>query len=303
MSSTKLTKGLSCAVCVIYADTGRYSWIVTKIERCPKGSGGKFTVRDEYADDERYETYVVEPNRIAPFPSSGEGYKPGDRVLALWKDEESNEWSTMFYEAKVIGMKPNGKVTLVYKETDTEIEVDDTKITRFPKDFDLVSSSEEGEEEENQNEATTAVEEKEKETKPAVSPMPTRSTATDKEKEKKKMSSQTQAIEGRRLKLWFNVPEPMEKPQIECHLTNEDFTKMAGEIRPPVRMHTKPGTPLLEALADPDLFSQERYTHVTGSGVISIPVTPSPADSALLSGPTKCGRIGWILNEWKVPQK
>ena len=275
----KLRVGQTCAACVKYANEDKYSWIITKVER--KLSGGKYVVRDESDPQEGFETYTVESNRIAPFPAPADDYQVGDRVLALWKDEEENEWTTMFFEARVVAIKSDKKLTIVYKGGE-KFDLGENKVTRLPPDFDL-DSEETGNEEEQSKEAS---EEEKVEEKP------------EQEEVKPKMSPHTEALERRRVQLMFNKPAPVEKRQIEG-LTNDDFTSLAGPIHEPEVMRTEPGTPLLDSLCDPELFDQEQVAHVTGSGVVSIPERKSaPSHSVLLQGGVKCGRIGLILNEW-----
>ena len=161
--SVKLRTGSNCAACVVYADTDAESWILTKVER--KMSGNRFVVRDEFADDAKYETYVVDSNHITPYTASNsEDFKVGEKVLALWRDEETNEWSTMFYSAKVLDVDASDTrhVTLLYGGTEFGVEVEKSKIARLPANFSQSEDNESSEEDQantknqnqNQNETT-----------------------------------------------------------------------------------------------------------------------------------------------------
>ncbi|OHT07321.1 hypothetical protein TRFO_24591 [Tritrichomonas foetus] len=142
--TNKLRNGSNCAACVLYPETESHSWILTKVEK--KLPGNRYLVRDEFADDPRYETYTVESNHITPFPSSSqEEYRIGETVLALWRDEETNEWSTMFYSAEVQDANASDpkSITLLYSGTSLPIEVEKNKIARLPNNFTFVDADDE----------------------------------------------------------------------------------------------------------------------------------------------------------------
>ncbi|OHS94095.1 hypothetical protein TRFO_11357 [Tritrichomonas foetus] len=173
MANIRLPNGSDCAACVLYPETESHSWILTKVERSLKGN--RYLVKDEYATDSDYETYTVDSNHITPFPSSpNEEYKVGENVLALWKDEDSNEWSTMFYHAKVISntSKDPMIVTLLYSGTEYGLEVDKKKIARYPpnfnfaemEDFEPIDDSNIAVEQSNENEQNNANETHKEET-------------------------------------------------------------------------------------------------------------------------------------------
>jgi hypothetical protein len=294
---------------VSYAGSGGFAWIITRIEK--KSSGNKYIVRDDYAEESEFDTYSVESNRIAPFPAPSEDFKIGDRVLALWKDEEAGEWSTMLYDAEITKISSDHRVTLLYRESDSPIDVDVNRITKYPLDFDLYHKMEEQRAEDKTpsigSHATTS--------DSATEPLPVRdshggSTSDDGSEfqkgdgqVKKTLSAHTEDQEKRRLQFMFTKPAESKKPELQC-LSNEDFGELAGPPKEIRRMRTEFGTPLLDRLADADLFVQNQITHVTGSGVISVPgIEPPKGSSALLRGPVRCGRLGWIMNEWRSPHK
>lgn len=336
MSKHKADKGY-CAACVYYqngTDEPSYQWIKSKIV---SQKGNKYIVLDEEAEDKQKKKYTVESCRISPFPNVDQEYKIGEKVIALWFDDESGEWSTMFYLAKVVEPSSNGIVKLQYQETDSPREVDETKICKIPTDFDLADSSDQEEEEqveaeEKKESETTEVKEEtedkvEVEVKeeapptpppqkspspsppppPPASKTPQHSSQTNTEDETADVVTPppeprhpVQIEEQRRLHLFFNKPEQTERQPLKI-LDDEDFTNLAGPEKKIERMHTLPGTPLLNCLEDPELFTQERSTHMTGSGTLAIDRTiETNIESALLSGQVHCGRLGRILNEWRV---
>jgi hypothetical protein len=308
----RIKVGSTCAACVEYSGQNGFSWIITKVEK--KSTGNKYVLRDEYAERPEFETYTVESNRITPFPAQNEDYRVGERVLALWWDEETNQWSTMLYQAEVKAVKNNGRLSLLYKGSDPPniFDVELKQITKFPPDFDLHDSDF------TEAEALDQLETPALSTTPPVGSDRTSGHGTDDEvpeaaprpappspspSPRAAAAEQIAAIEARRVAFMFNIPQPAERSEI-TYLTNDDFTALAGPEREPELMRTEPGTPLLDALEDPELFSQEHYSHVTGSGVIRLPGSDAPApQSRLLAGPMRCGRLGWILNEWRQPHK
>lgn len=136
MANKFLKNGSNCAACVPYPETDADCWILTKVDK--RLPGNKYLVRDEYADDPKYETYTVDSSHITPFPSTlNEEYKKGETVLALWHDEDTNEWSTMFYNAEVADSSSNDPkmVQLLYSGTDFVVDVEKNKIARLPANF------------------------------------------------------------------------------------------------------------------------------------------------------------------------
>ncbi|KAH0787658.1 SGF29 tudor-like domain-containing protein [Histomonas meleagridis] len=289
----KLKNGQICAACVIYPELESYQWIVAKIEK--KGVGKKYVVRDEYPDDPKYEIYTVESNRITPFPSSSTDYKPGDKILALWHDEETNQWSTMFYTATVVEKKSANKLVILYKGSVEPTIIDTNKVTKFPPGFDLQTESETEEppkETENTEKADATTEANQD------------STNSPKEKEEAEIQAKIhESQENRRINFMFNKPMQVEKTQIQC-LKDEDFTELAGPKKEFKRMETQKGTPLLDSLEDPELFSQNYYTHITGSGRLSAPKSHLKGYSAFVNGTQgECGRLGMIFGEWSMLNK
>jgi hypothetical protein len=197
----------------------------------------------------------------------------------------------MFSEVTVLAVNNDHKLTVPSKGSDAEVKLGTNHLTCFPPDFDLHES------------------ETEQEEKPAESPppLPASQSNADDDSEgtaaQKKGEVHTATVEQRRRLFSFPKPQETDRPDVQL-LSNEDFTKLASPAKAPEHMQIEPGTPLLDAFAGPDLFSQEVFSHVTGSGVLALPgIEPPGGQSALLSGPVRCGRLDWILNECRVSRQ
>ena len=77
----------------------------------------------------------VESNKIAPFPYDITDYKPGDKILALWHDEESDLWTTVFYPATVVEKKNSNQLAILYEGSEKLVVIDTSKVTKFPHGF------------------------------------------------------------------------------------------------------------------------------------------------------------------------
>ena len=256
----KIKPGQTCAVCVKYSDTDLFSWIITKFEK--KSVNGKYIVKDEFADNPNFERYTVEPNRIIPFPILDEKYTKDEDIIALWYDSENKEWSTMFYDAKIIDYKLTNQVTIKYSGYDNHVIIDKNKISKYPEGFDLIPENEE------------EIEQKEEEINNNIS-------------EEKKIHF-----------LLDRPPLQKDKPDFKP-LTDEEFTKLSGSYTPPPRLKVIKGTPLIDFLQDPILFPNSS-PHITSNGYLKSKNISNPlGPSILLKENVKCGRISKILFDWR----
>ena len=125
-----LQDGASCAASVFYAgDKKKRQWIVGKIEK--RQVNGKFVVRDEDADSRKYLRYIVDPERILPFPPRNNVYHVNEAILALWMNSP-DDWSTVFYPAKVTEIINEHEIRIAYDEgSDEEIVIDISKCTKL----------------------------------------------------------------------------------------------------------------------------------------------------------------------------
>lgn len=313
-----MKKGQTCAACVVYPEHNKYAWIITKIDKKLSGKQHKYQVRDEYYTDPKHELYVVDEKRVTPFPIHNGKYKVGERILAMWHDEQTNEWSTMLYVAEIVEMKSSKRLLILYQGSDETVEIDVDHVTKFPPDFDLSNESfyDEPAEGEPTDNAHTDDDNAAADTADADQTTDKReSESTEREEDRnfektengsneEDRTDDAQDIsddadqEQRRIHFLFKEPAPVEKLQIQC-LNDKDFTDLAGPSAAPPRMTTVEGTPLLDSLSDPELFSQDFNSHITGSGRLSAPKIRSKGRS-FLSPQTgiQCGRLSYILGEW-----
>ena len=130
---TRLRSGQVCAAYVQLPGEDGEDWIITRIEKTLPN--GDYVVRDVDPDSKQNEHYVVKPNHVTHFPATNLKYQPGERVLALWYNEEVGEWSTMFYEATVV-RSDDSKLVVEFTGTSVCVETDEKKLARLPPDFD-----------------------------------------------------------------------------------------------------------------------------------------------------------------------
>ena len=278
----------------MYADTHEYQWIVSRFEK--KQGSGNYIVRDDESETTEYERYVVPSTNVIPFPMPNEKYEPGEQILALWYDENSQMWSTMFYQATVVEVKPDHQLVIKYKSSQgtPNIIIDDSKVSKYPEGFNLqsIEESEQSDDEKGKHSQGPSSEHSTKTEKQAGD----NSGKESKEESKPKIPPQEEA----RIRFMADQkPSQKEKPDFKP-LTDEDFNALAGPRAKPNRMHTVKGTPLLDFLEDEQLFPKSA-PHITGSGILrrkNIPEAPEHP-SALMNGPVQCGRINKVLHEWR----
>ena len=260
----KLRSGQVCAAYVPLPDEEGNGWIITRIEKTLPN--GDYVVRDEYSESKQFEQYVVKPYHITHFPATNtEKYREGEQVLALWYNEENNEWSTMFYEAKVVDTQ-NSKIKIQFNGSNIRVETDETKLARLPPDFDM----------QNGPKSDTKEEEPKKESPPkGEEEMPPR-------------------------RIYFTCGPIKETiPKVD-RITDEQLTAMMEPNVPIKRLKSVEGTPLIDLLEEPELFPQEApHVMVSGSMKIQYPVKAKQDESELLSGDKKVGRLTRIFNEWR----
>lgn len=252
----KLVSGQACASCLYYPDCEAYAWVITRVEK--KQGKGRYLVHDEFADDPKCDHFVVDSNRITPFPYVGDKLEVGDHILAVWHDDETNEYSTMLYEAIVDQTPQNDKIKIHYKGSTNIISIDVNHTTRFPPGFDLVVDP--------------------KDTKKP------RGTPEDKQSPQEK----------RRIK--FAKTGIIDPPTLP--ITDEDITRLGG---PRIPFHVDEahfGTPLLNFLSNPQLFSLDSPHLVTTGVIVAQRPKDTPRPSKILSGQLTNGRLAHIFNQW-----
>ena len=283
----KIKAGQTCASCVMYADTKDYQWIVSRFEK--KQGNGNYIVRDEFSETSEFDRYVVSSTNIIPFPLVGEKYQPGEHILALWFNEDTKTWSTMFYPATVVEVKPTHQLLIKYKSSQgaPNILIDYNKVSKYPEGFNL--KSDEDSDVDDSKQSSNASQEQDYDSKGSDG---SRKDGSD----NRKISPQEEA----RIR-FMTDQKPTQKEKLDfTPLTDEDFNELAGPRPPNNTITAVKGTPLLDFLQDELLFPQTA-PHITGSGVLRRKnIEPkNPEKSALLRGPVQCGRINKILYEWK----
>jgi hypothetical protein len=97
---TPIEPGQKVAACVQYTKK-RKEWILAAVSKFLPESN-EYIVKDLFPDGrKKVDSWKVKWCELLRYPTpSGEELSQGDRVLSLWL-MESNEWSSMFYEASV----------------------------------------------------------------------------------------------------------------------------------------------------------------------------------------------------------
>lgn len=235
LQKLKYRKSQICAACVQYGGQEKYAWIITRFERAI--DDGKYIVRDEYANHEQLKTYTVEPNRIIPFPIRDAVYEPGERILALWCDQETGEWTTKFYQAVVLKADRCAKLTIQYNESDTTVEIDHANVTKFPESCDLLDG--------NQLHVSEPISDVESE--PVVPNPP-----------------------SRRVEFTW-TPTATETSSSFSKLDDNEFSKLCEASKINNRVYAQKGTPLIDFLEDEVLFPKERWRLANGGSINIIP--------------------------------
>jgi len=96
-------------------------------------------VKDEYPENRKLHKWKIPAHKVIRFPSDKEEeYKEKEKVLALWYIDETEEWSSMFYNAVVVHNVKKGdeKVSLRFEGDDEVYPVDVTKLVKKPKRSD-----------------------------------------------------------------------------------------------------------------------------------------------------------------------
>jgi len=289
----KMKNGQLCAACVNYADTNGYSWIIARYER--RNHSGKIIVRDEFCENPEFERYSIETNQIIPFPINDEVYSAGDPVLALWYDSETKEWSTMFYGAVVVEVKSGTILTIKYKGSNILVDLDKSKVSKYPEGFEIIAEEEDLLEEET---SVSKSEDLENENSKTLSAAKMNEPTKSNQKESKKRAETPQ--EERRLNFLLDRPVQAREQTDYRPLSDDDFSRLAGNLPPHNRMHVKKGTPLIDFLQDPDIFPKSS-PHVTGNGVLRIKQVEEEIQSELVKNPdVKCGRLSKLFHQWRV---
>ena len=252
----KLVSGQTCASCLYYPDCEAYAWVITRVEK--KLGKGRYLVRDEFADDPKFDRYEVESNRITPFPYTNDKTKVGDHILAVWHDPQTNEYSTMLFEAIVEKTPQNNKITIRYKDSPATVTLDINLTTRFPYGFDLDTDVQDN-------------------GKPRSTPEELQSP-----QEKRRMKFAKTGV--------IDPPTPT--------ITDDDITRLGGPRLPFHVEEAHFGTPLLDFLSNPQFFSADSPHLATNGIIVAEKPKDTQRVSGLISGQLTNGRLAHIFNLW-----
>lgn len=257
----RLKKDETCAALVPIDGSKSFEWIVARFVKYVDDD--KYLVRDEEYTDPESEQYVVTHDRIAPYPVADAIYEPGEQILALYYDPEDNLWTTTFYEAVILNARRGSRLTIQYKESSTEFEIDSSRVTKIPNAIDP---------------KTLVWEDVKEESMPEE---------LKKEKEDRSVS-------------FFITPEKNEPQGQIDPITDEELKAIANKRPLPERRRAVKGTPIIDCLQNEEIFSKS-VPHIASSGRVRQIQTQEreTLPSGILEGHESCGRLSFIINEWR----
>eukprot|EP01088_Endostelium_zonatum_P018199 TRINITY_DN5742_c0_g1_i1.p1 TRINITY_DN5742_c0_g1~~TRINITY_DN5742_c0_g1_i1.p1 ORF type:complete len:295 (-),score=81.88 TRINITY_DN5742_c0_g1_i1:244-1128(-) len=135
MTAEILPTGQRVAAQVPYTKNS-LEWIVASVASY-EDDRGTYSVKDEYPESRKNTKFHNIPTDcVIRFPSDREeDFEQGEHVLSLWYIKESDEWSSMFYDAVVVQpfRRGDGKsVKLRFKGDDQVYDIDLRKFVKRP---------------------------------------------------------------------------------------------------------------------------------------------------------------------------
>jgi hypothetical protein len=92
-------------------------------------------VKDEFPENKKMKSWTIPHHKVIRFPRDlRDPLMPGDRVLSLWYIPDTEEWSSMFYEATIVNTDDMEKV-----DPPLAFPVNDDRLIEPP--FDSVQTS------------------------------------------------------------------------------------------------------------------------------------------------------------------
>jgi hypothetical protein len=71
----------------------------------------RYVVKDEFPENKKMKSWTIPHHKVIRFPRDlRDPLMPGDRVLSLWYIPDTEEWSSMFYEATIVNTDEMDKV-------------------------------------------------------------------------------------------------------------------------------------------------------------------------------------------------
>lgn len=255
----KLRTGQICAAFVPYQDEEKCDWIITRIEKSLPN--GDYVVKDEYSETQQFKHYTVKPNEVTHFPAINSAYVPGEKVLALWYDKDSREWSTMFYEATVLEVEGPKKIIISFTGSpDLRVQTDDQRLAKFPSDTEMQTEE------------------------------------TETQEECREIQQELVNVNRR---IIFTAGPVKDGPPEFRKYTDEELTRQMGPRRPVRRLNSVEGTPLIDLLNEPTLFP-EVSPHVTVNGSLTLTeILDNGETPEIMKNEVRVGRLSRIMHEWR----
>eukprot|EP01089_Gocevia_fonbrunei_P018484 TRINITY_DN624_c0_g3_i2.p1 TRINITY_DN624_c0_g3~~TRINITY_DN624_c0_g3_i2.p1 ORF type:complete len:266 (+),score=67.63 TRINITY_DN624_c0_g3_i2:322-1119(+) len=128
--------GQRVAACVPYTKSGQ-EWIVASVVSFDE-ERRTYVVKDEYPENRKLTQWKdIAGYKVIRFPSEEEeGFEAGEKVLSLWYIQDSDEWSSMFYDAVVVHNikkgEGRGTVHLRFNGDDEVYDIDVKKLVKKP---------------------------------------------------------------------------------------------------------------------------------------------------------------------------
>jgi len=123
-----LPRGQTVAAQVPY-NKRKQEWIVASVVSWNEDEM-TYVVKDEFPENKKIQSWTIPHHKVIRFPRDiDDPVIPGDRVLALWYIPDTEEWSSMFYEATIV-YADEARVRLRFTGDDEVYEIDSMKIVK-----------------------------------------------------------------------------------------------------------------------------------------------------------------------------
>jgi hypothetical protein len=127
-----LPRGQTVAAQVPYTKR-KQEWIVASVVSWNEDEM-TYVVKDEFPENKKMKSWTIPHHKVIRFPRDlRDPLMPGDRVLSLWYIPDTEEWSSMFYEATIVNtddMEKTSTIWLRFNGDDEVYEIDSMKIVK-----------------------------------------------------------------------------------------------------------------------------------------------------------------------------